>query len=144
LQADETYGVFITNEGASYSASSSDWLAGFIDSGSNFYFFHTAALTGCSGALEGYYCPASETTLTYTNTSYPDLLTHSTASLNVISPEDATLDPAAAVFSNIAVDTFELIDGSFDWGLPFFFGKTVYVGILGKSSTLGTGPYFAY
>jgi hypothetical protein len=34
--------------------------------------------------------------------------------------------------------------GAFDWGLPFYFGRNVFVGMVNRSSKLGAGPYFAY
>jgi hypothetical protein len=34
--------------------------------------------------------------------------------------------------------------GGFDLGLPFFFGRTVYVAIEGASAGGVTGPYYAF
>ena len=34
--------------------------------------------------------------------------------------------------------------GFFDWGLPFFFGRNVFVALEGASTPGGTGPYWAY
>ncbi|MDE2251796.1 MAG: DUF3443 domain-containing protein [Gammaproteobacteria bacterium] len=33
---------------------------------------------------------------------------------------------------------------AFDWGLPFFYGRSVFVAIEGQSTTGATGPYFAF
>ena len=32
----------------------------------------------------------------------------------------------------------------FDWGLPFFFGREVFVAIEGQETPSGPGPYYAY
>ena len=35
-------------------------------------------------------------------------------------------------------------DQAFDWGLPFHYGKSVFVVIEGKTTSGGTGPFFAF
>jgi hypothetical protein len=32
----------------------------------------------------------------------------------------------------------------FDWGLPFFYGRTVYTAIESQATPAGVGPYFAF
>ena len=32
----------------------------------------------------------------------------------------------------------------FDWGLPFFFGRTVFTSIEDRSTPAGSSPYFAF
>jgi hypothetical protein len=36
------------------------------------------------------------------------------------------------------------MNDSFDWGLPFFFGRRVANAIEGATTSVGTGPYVAY
>ena len=49
-----------------------------------------------------------------------------------------------SVFNNLGANLGGALGSSFDWGLPFFLGRKVYVGIEGTPSILGTGPYWAY
>jgi Protein of unknown function (DUF3443) len=34
--------------------------------------------------------------------------------------------------------------GTFDWGMPFFFGRNVFVAIDGRQTPAGPAPYWAY
>ena len=106
--------------------------ASFLDTGSNGLFFDTG-LPQCSG----FYCPASTTTFSGTLKG----------SNNV--SKSIAFDVKAAQF-DFNYHVFPLLAGplgkstAFDGGLPFFFGRKVFVGIEGTSSSLGSGAYYGF
>jgi hypothetical protein len=122
----------------------------FIDSGSNGLFFLDAAtskLQQCtSKSLKDFYCPTSTTLLNAT------LSSTNGASIDIqFSVANAsTLNARAFAISNLAgpMPGFSPFGGSvpsFDWGLPFYYGRNVYTGIEERSTPDGVvGPYFAF
>ena len=114
--------------------------AGFIDSGSNGYFFLDSSTTGlanCPSSEKGFYCPASPVALSATNNSGS---TSSTVNF--------TIGNAGDLFATNSAGAFPTLGGpnpaAFDWGLPFFFGRKVYVAIEGGQTSAGSGPFWAY
>jgi hypothetical protein len=138
-------GFFYSNQGTSFNAST--YTAGFIDSGSNFYYLPGTPTTACSSTsgASGFFCPASTVSLSYTNTAYP-YSSGGVQSVVTLSVANAVtqLNTGNYVFGNVAGSSGGLLDGYVDYGLPFFFGKTVYVGIYGTTSSIGSGAYNAY
>ncbi len=115
-----------TYKGASYS--------GFIDSGSNAIFFTDSSLPICAG---GFYCPSDPLQLSATITGIDGTskaIEFTVQSSTNLSP----LTTAARVGGGIA-DT-----RIFDWGLPFFFGRTVFIALATASTPVGTGPFWAF
>jgi hypothetical protein len=113
----------------------------FIDSGSNgLYFPNVAKLPICSDDTHapGFYCPTSTQVLNANNLSENS---GSSASVEfAIGNADSLAQGSGAAFIELggpASDTF-------DWGLPFFYGRAVFLGIEGKASSLGSGRYIAY
>jgi len=139
-QALDEVGNFTTTfNGVAYSSS-------FIDSGSNGLYFLTSAQTGlpeCAGQLSGWYCPASPVSLTAI-TSGPNpnggAVPVSTNVAFSIANATALFSTPNAAFNNLGGTN----PGTFDWGLPFFFGRTVFIGIESQLSPAGVGPYWAY
>ena len=112
----------------------------FLDTGSNGYFFALPApspLPICSGST--WFCPSAPVNLSAVNTA----ASGSPSGTVTFRIDNFTTQTGTAnnVFAEIG-GTFPV---SFDWGLPFFFGRSVYVGFEGKASpTYGNGPFWAY
>jgi hypothetical protein len=119
--------------------SSQSYSGSFLDSGSNGIFFLTTGITGIPDC-GGFYCPASTENLSATNTG----ANGNSGTVNFsVGNADSQLNnnPADAVFGDLAGPGSA--DG-FDWGLPFFFGRSVFTSIEGQPSPGGTAPYWAY
>ena len=112
----------------------------FIDSGSNGFFINAppSLLPVCSAPNDSWFCPPATVSLTATNTG-------ATGSPSGQVPFQ--ISNATALFSTsnkVFADLGGPSPGGFDWGMPFFYGRNVIIGIEGKSSSLGSGPYWAY
>lgn len=132
----DSFGEFTTTfDGTTYSS--------FLDTGSNGLFFglpSTVSIPACATPNTAWYCPpatlsfqAENTDATGSKSGTVDFQIGNLAQL---------LASSNAVFPDIGgpVPT----SSGFDWGLPFFLGRPVYVGFAGRSSTLGSGAYWAF
>jgi hypothetical protein len=114
--------------------------ASFIDSGSNGIFFLTSAATGlddCGGSQTGFYCPSATQSLTATNAG-------TNGASNPVTFDIANADQLFASGNVVFPDIGGPMPGGFDFGLPFFFGRRVFVAIAGVATPAGPGPYWAY
>lgn len=112
---------------------------GFLDTGSNaLYILDASTLTpfgisDCAQNTSGFnfYCVNGGTTTLQGISLVGNGTTQAFVSLNI---GDATtlINTNNAVFSNLAGDSsFNFQNDDFDLGLPFFFGRTVFIGIVG-------------
>ena len=120
----------------------------FLDSGSSLYFLVDNSITPCpaSGSFDGLYCPATPVTLATTiigqnNAQVAAPVTIYNAQTQFASNDSALPDVAGN--PNVIFPNVDLSD-SFDYGLPFFYGRTVYTAIEGRSAGGTIGPYFAF
>jgi hypothetical protein len=117
-----------------------------IDSGTNLYLFVDSAIPACAGAYAGYYCPASPLALTSTLAGKNATMTSVTLTLQ---NAETLLNTSDAVLPGIGgnPNQFSGLNAypqSFDFGLPFFYGRSVYTAIEGRNAGGTTGPYFAF
>jgi hypothetical protein len=111
-----------------------------LDSGTNTYSFDDSSIPSCSGADSDFYCPAAEIQLSATQKSY---LTNVTKNASFFVANTDNYPNQDAVFNDIG-DKMGDNGAFFIWGIPFFYGQSIFVGIDTKSSSLSSGPYWAY
>ncbi len=104
-------------------------------SGNAIYLDPTISIAECSG----WYCPTTPANITAAFSSSSGggqaTLNFSIFNANTLFAEGASVLPALGGpgFSSFI-----------DWGLPFYFGRTVYQGISGASTPIGNGPFWAF
>ena len=136
---DPTYGIFTTNYNGTPLANS------FVDSGSNGYFFDTTdpLLIACpmSGS-SGFYCPMSPVNLSATiigQNGASQSVAFTVTNADQQSGANSVLPGLAGTISSSPTAPHN----AFDWGMPFFYGRKVYVLFEGESSP-AAGPAIAF
>jgi hypothetical protein len=115
-------------------------LPALIDSGTDAYSFDDPAMPICPGAFVGYYCPTVAPQAVYAvNTGVG--LNNATNRVDF-----AIADPRSFVANAAAFIDLGGGGGStrLTWGMPFFYGRKVYIGIDQRLSGTYTGPFYAY
>jgi hypothetical protein len=123
----------------------------FIDSGSSGLFFPDGNLLTCSSPDSLYFCPASLTPMTAVNVGANS--SQSTVDFSVDNAEAILSgNPSDAAISTLAGSTVSgacsggTVTCSFEWGLPFFYGRDVFMSIRGQPQASGVppAPWWAY
>jgi hypothetical protein len=122
-------------------------FASHFNSGSNGIFFLdsvTTALPQCSGKLGSYYCPSAMANLSaviLATNGARTTVAFNVANVSRISSGTYATSNLAGPMPGFPTDTSA---PGFDWGLPFYFGRSVYTAIEGTMTPAGPGPYVAF
>ena len=132
---DPSTGNFTTSyNGGSYASS-------FLDSGSNGFFFQDSIPVCPNGsAAPGFYCPAA----TLNNSAVIQGANGANANISFSIGNASALLAAKPTFAAFSELGGSFVNNSFDWGLPFFYGRNVYTAIEGADTPGGPGPYIAF
>ena len=114
----------------------------FFDSGSNFLYFDSTQLPRCTmQSYTRFYCPSSSTSMSVTVQGSNG----STGAFELqVADAVMTLNGGAG---NNAFDDVAAADntpGRFDFGLPFFFGRSVFFAVEDASTPAGSGPFIGF
>lgn len=114
--------------------------AAFVDSGSNAIYFLDSTATAMPACkdLKFLYCPGSTQNFSAVNIG----ANGASGTVNFsIANGDAQVSNAS---NGVAPDLGGPNPGVVDWGMPFFFGRRVFVAVEGRNTPGGPGPFVAY
>jgi len=100
-------------------------------------FFNDSGISQCT-ISHGFYCPASTQSLNAVMQGNNG--TNSSQNFSIANAQTLFSSSVYAINNLGGTETA----GYFDWGLPFFFGRTLYTAIDGRSTPGGNGPYIAF
>lgn len=116
----------------------------YIDSGSNGLFFDDPqGMSLCSASVAGegqWFCPASQQTRSATLVGADGTL--ATANFDVVSA-NALFATSNVAFATLGGSPGSTNSGAFVWGLPFFYGRTVFTAIWSQQLAVN-GPWYAF
>ena len=135
--------LYKTNSSGDFSTTykGKTYASSFIDSGSNGYFFSDSAIRTCSGG--DFYCPPSALALSATN-SAADGSASGVVNFTVVNLVQLASTVTAAQVGGTLTSTATSSNNYFDWGLPFFYGRRVFVVMEGATVNGQAGPLWAY
>jgi hypothetical protein len=118
---------------------SQNMASSFLDTGSNGLFF-VSSITACTPGTPAFYCPVSRVNLTA-----------SVLGANAVSSSvNFAVDNALTLFGTGVNHVLPTLAGTlgdataFDWGLPFFYGRRVFIGIEGLTPAVAPGSFYAF
>jgi hypothetical protein len=114
----------------------------YIDSGSNINFIDDSTLTVCVDDSQ-FFCPGTAQNLSATLTGMGG---GSTTANFTVGDADPFIHTPISLFAVpvLAGPSLDTTHQSFDLGLPYFYGRNVFQGVETLSTTMGTGPFFAF
>lgn len=119
----------------------------FVDSGSNLYYFVDSGIALCTAkGFTGYYCPATALSLKPTLQGANGVT--ASAAFTLYNAQSQFVNNNAVVpgvgANPTALSLTNAYPTSFDFGLPFFYGRSVYTALEGRTAGTTAGPYIAY
>jgi hypothetical protein len=117
------------------------YTTSYIDAGSSLYFIATGLYPICGGVAAGFYCPPTTQSLVATiQGTNGNKIAANFSIANAL--QLFTANPSFYAFNDLAAPASDAT--TFAWGLPLFYGKSVFTAIEGRATPGGTGPYFAF